>query len=808
MADAGRSPTVPGSAPTGLSSSVAASRLERDGRNDVPTVRSSHLLTTVRRQLLDTIMLVLLTAAGLTALTADWTDCAVIVAVIVLNTILGTVQEVRSARSIAALADLTAPQATVIRDAVPRLIPSSQVVRGDLLAVSGGDIVAADATLSLAQFLRVDESMLTGESIPVEKTDGDRLAAGTVVSTGRGLAVVQETGARSSIGSIAASLSKIRPAGTPLQRQLATLGHRLAVAAAAAAVVVAGLNLAMGHGLETSVVLAISLAVAAIPESLPAVSAIALALAARRMAEAGVLARHLAAVEALGSVTVLAVDKTGTLTEGRMSVSDTWAPDISVAVGGVDLLSAAALCNNARNADDPLPSTHDDPLEVALVDAATAAGIDVAALRRRWVRVGEIPFDAAATRMQTTHRSGNRQVELCKGSPEAVLGSVLDESDPAAGAMAERWAAAGSRVIAVAGRTDGRWHLLGLVAITDAPRSTARGMIEQFRRAGIRPVMVTGDHQATAQAIASAIGLIGPGDHPLSAAEFLAGADGSVLARVRPEEKRAIVGELQRRGQLVAMTGDGVNDAPALRQADIGVAMGRRGSEVAKQTADLILTDDGLPSMISAVREGRRAADNLRRFLHYAVSGGIAEIVIMIIGPVLVVPVPLSAGQILWINLLTHGLPGVAMGSEPAVADVLTRPPRTPTDQLLDRRAGLRVALLGTWIATVCLLAGRIGAATGGSAQSTIFVALTFAQLGVAVALRPGRAIRHNPLLPASVGLNLLLVVLAVTWSPLLALFHTRPLTYGEWLLCVGAGVLAAVVGRRQRQDSSAVGGR
>ena len=778
----------------GLTRAEAARRLAETGRNELLVRRRTGVLVVVGRQLTDIVILVLLAAAAMTTLVGDGPDTAVILAVIVINTALGASQEVRSERTLAALSELTAPRATVIRDGKADDIDAGEVVSGDLLRLTAGDVVAADATLVIAAGLQSDESMLTGESVPTGKQAEDTIYAGTVVTRGRGEAVVTAVADATVLGSIARSLRDVASVQTPVQRQLAVLGRRLAVAVSVAAVVVAILNLAAGRSGEVSLVLAISLAVAAIPESLPAVVSLSLAMAARRMAARGVLARRLAAVEALGSVTVIAADKTGTLTEGRMAVNEVWTP----AGSPQDLhavLEAAVLCSDACDTPDGSQGERDDPTEVALVDAARDIGIDTVALRSRFVRLSEEPFDPVTARMTTVHADPDGGTfTLCKGAPEGLLAEGAD-----ARAKAELLALAGLRVLAITRTMSSATVLLGLVALADPVRSEARSMLGGFVGAGVRPIMITGDHPATARAVGEALSLISPGD-AVQLGDIDQGFQrASVYARVRPEQKTAIVRKLQREGEIVAMTGDGVNDAPALRAADIGIAMGNRGTEVAKRAADLVLTGDDLSAMIPAIAEGRRAYDNLRRFLHYALSGGIAEVIIMLAGPLFGFSLPLQAGQILWVNLLTHGLPGVAMGSEPAAANVLARPPRSPEEQLLDAGTARRVGVLGVVIAAASLAAGGYARSEGRPWQSTIFIALAFAQLVVALALRPRRAAaQRNTLLLGSVSLNLGLAVLAVTWSPLQELLRTERLTAADYLPCIAAAIVAGAVARLQ----------
>lgn len=782
----------------GLSDDEAQRRLTRYGPNALPVRKQTTWFGALARQLTDTVIVVLLAAMLLTILMRDYPDCAVIGAVVVLNSILGAAQEVRSSKALDALATLTAPRASVVRDGTARELPAADIVPGDVVVLSVGDVVAADATVARAEALRLDESMLTGESLPVDRVAGDRVGAGTVVVRGRAFAVVDATGPHTEIGRIGRGLADGSVTLTPLQQRLARLGRLLAAVVALAAVVVAALNMAAGRGIEYSITLGISLAVAAIPESLPAVVSLTLALAARRMARVGVLVRRLAAVEALGSITVLATDKTGTLTTGRLAVTRTWVID-----GGRrrSLLEAAVLCNDANDAG--AAATREDPLETALVRAALDSEIDVAELRREFPRIAEEPFDAQAARMLTVHRSRDGTPRtIVKGSPEVVLALCADscpDGTAQARDLAAEWAARGGRVLAVADRADDhQWRLLGLIEFADSPREQAPRVIGALRAAGIRPVMVTGDHPGTAAAVANAVGIADEGDANSVAR--------SVYARVRPDEKTEVVHALQAAGELVAMTGDGVNDAPALRAADVGVAMGERGTEVARQAADLVLTSDDLGAMVTAVGEGRRAYDNLRRFLHYAMSGGLAEIVVMLAGPALGLPVPLGPGQILWVNLLTHGLPGVAIGNEPARGDVLTRPPRSPRQGLVDRTLAVRITVLGAASAAATLGAALWAQADDRPWRAFAFVTLTVAQLGAALALRPSWR-NNNPALIAAVALNLALIVAAVRWPPLEELLRTESLSGADLLRCVLAAVpaiaVAAVMGRRSHGTSS-----
>jgi len=811
----------------GLSSVEAATRLAHDGPNLLPPPRQVRLWRRVVNQLRDPLILVLLAAVALTVATGDWTDATVILLVIVVNTAVGVAQEVRAGQAIAALTRMAAPEARVVRDGTQRNVPAAEVVVGDLLVLAEGDIVPADARVVDSAALLVDEAALTGESVPVDKLaiaepegPGDSVSAGTVVVRGRGRAVVTATGAASAMGRIAA-LMATGVELTPLQRRLVGVGRGLAVAAVALCAVVLVLGLVRGQPVELMVITAISLVVAAVPESLPAVVTLALALGARRMAARRALVRRLPAVETLGSVTVLATDKTGTLTEGSMVARRLWtlsgaaeitghgyAPHGEVRRGGrvvvagqapdlTRLLSAAALCNDAalRPPDDQRPdwTAVGDPTEAALLVAAAKLGADRAALEADLPRVAEIPFDSVRKRMTTAHRLPDGRVRIiCKGAPEALLRAPILADDPAvlagAAARADELARDGFRVLAVAGSdraaapVDSRelergLRLLGLVAILDPPRPSAATTIAACQRAGIALVLITGDHPATARAIATELGIVGSGGGVVDCRDWDRDVAGvRVFARATPEQKLDIVEALRARGEIVAMTGDGVNDGPALRRSDIGVAMGRRGTEVARQAADLVLADDELATVVAAVEEGRRVYANIRRFLLYGLSGGTAEIAVMLAGPFLGLPLPLLPAQILWINLLTHGLPGVALGSEPADPDTMRRPPRPPAESVL--RAGLwqRILRVGVVIAAVTLGVGVWAEATGRPWQSMVFFALGATQLAVAIGSRARPATLQNPLLLVAVAGALLLQIAAIYLPPLRALLGTQPL--------------------------------
>jgi Ca2+-transporting ATPase len=788
---------------TGLDDAAAAERLAADGPNEVTSRRPRSLLRSVLSQLTDTLILVLIAAAVLTAVSGDLVDCAVIVLVITVNTALGVIQERRAIRAVRALTTLVAPSARVVRAGRDVWVPTRDLVRGDILRLTAGDVVGADARLLRSTGLQVDESLLTGEALPVERA-ADSLApedgpladrsgmvhAGTSVVRGTGEAVVAATGAASAIGRVATLVQEGESPATPLQRRLARLGRQISIGVVLACLVFLVLGILRGQPWEITAVAAVALAVAAVPDSLPAVVTLALAGGASRMSRRGAVVRSLPAVETLGSVTLLATDKTGTLTRGAMVADRSWTAvdgdrplDGMAPTATLALLEAAALCNDA----DPTGAgaagtTGTADTETSLVRAARAAGIDVAALRSAHPRVREEPFDAFTRRMTTEHRMpGSGTSTVTKGAPEVVLPGLVGAAEAAG--VAERWAREARRVLAVA--RDGR--LLGLVALDDPIRPEAAEAIAACHRAGIRPVLVTGDHAGTAEAVARAVGLVDD-THPV---------EEHVLARVEPEGKLRYITGWQAEGHVVAMTGDGVNDAPALRAADIGVAMGQRGTEVAKEAADLVLADDSLATVTAAVAEGRRVYDNVRRFVGYGIAGGASEVLVMLLGPFVGLALPLLPAQILWINLLTHGPVGVAMGAEPAAPDVLRRPPRLRSSGVFDRPLTIRTVGLALAIAAVCLGVATWSRASGGPWQTQLFVTLAVAQLTLALVLRPRGAWRRGAAahwLPLAVGANLLLLVAGVYLPALSDLLRTEPIGMAAFAVASGAGILPAAL--------------
>lgn len=752
---------------SGLTSTAAARILAAVGRNRLPDPPRRGVARRAGDQLRDPMILLLLAAAALTTYLHDWPNTVIILAVVVFNTTMGMVQQVRAERAMAALRQLVAPVARVVRDGVVVPLPAEEVVPGDLAVIAAGDVLPADGMLVEAHDLQVDESRVTGESLAVAKDLSTEVVGGTLVTHGHGTLEVTRTGERSGIGRIAALLATAAPRHTPLQRRLTHLSRSLVLLVAALTAVVVASGLAQGRDVSEMLVVGLSLAVAAVPESLPAVVTIALAMGAHRMAQRNAVVRSLPAVETLGSVTVVATDKTGTITEGTMLAEVLWVPDVRYHVSGsgyeamgditasdgcsgasdpavMRLLRDVALCNDAElRSSDGRWTVLGDPLEGALLALAAKGDQADREVAVQWPRTGEEPFDHQSRRMTTHHRDvDGRSLSVCKGAPEALVeltpGDLRTER---AAAVADELAASGYRVIAVADTETGNWSLVGLVAIGDPPRVKAAEVVDALERAGTRLVLVTGDHPGTAGAIARRVGITDD-DGAVVDGETMAGLESSerrqvsVVARVRPEQKVEIVEALQREGDIVAMLGDGVNDAPALRRADIGVAAGLGGTEVAKEAADLVLLDDDLGTVVAAVEEGRRIFANIRSFLVYAVSGGLAEVGVMLGGSLVGLVLPLLPGQILWINLLTHGLVGVAFGTEPADPKNMRRSPRPPAESIFTPRSRIALAVAAITLTVTALAVGALTAGGTADRRTAVFLTLGLGQLGVALALR------------------------------------------------------------------------
>jgi len=839
----------------GLHAEEASRRAQQHGPNEIQGRPGRSLWGQFLDQFKDFMILVLIAAAVISGVLGELVDTLAILVIVLLNAGIGFVQAWRADKAMAALRQLAATHATVLRGGQSQVIAVSAVVPGDIVLLEAGNQVPADLRLIEIAQLKVDESALTGESVTVAKHTstltgmvhplGDRLNMafkGTTATHGRGRGLVVATGMATELGKVAGLLDHDSDRSTPLQRRLAVFGKRLALAIIAICVVIFLVGILRGEAPLLMILTAVSLAVAAIPEALPAVVTVLLALGARRMVSLNALIRRLPSVETLGSVTFICSDKTGTLTQNRMHAEllladgQAWRPGSegqgSEVPGAryLELLRAAALCNDAsRNREG---GWQGDPTETALTQIALQAGLDKAELERQFERVQELPFDAERKRMSTLHRAAEGFIAYTKGAPESVIplcgsqwrveGAVPLQQESVLVA-ADAMAAQGMRVLALARRTHARlpaagevesvesgMSLIGLIGLIDPPRPEAAAAVRDCKTAGITPVMITGDHPATALAIARRLGIVVDDDAEVLTGLELAAMDEPTLrervaavrvyARVDPAQKIRIVEALQARGEFVAMTGDGVNDAPALKRADIGVAMGRGGTDVAREAASLVLLDDNFATIVAAVREGRRIYDNIRKFVRYAMTGNSGEIWTIFLAPLLGLPIPLLPIQILWINLVTDGLPGLALAAEPAERGIMQRPPRAPQESLFADGLWQHILWVGLLIGGLCLLVQAWALSTGHARwQTMVFTVLTLSQMAHVLAVRSETESlwqlglgSNRPLLGAV--LLTFVMQLATIYVPVLnPIFKTEPLSLAELLLCLGASAVVFI---------------
>ncbi|MGI6334853.1 MAG: cation-translocating P-type ATPase [Saccharofermentanales bacterium] len=858
---------------SGLTTSEARARLEQYGFNSLQEKKKQPLWSKLLNQFKDTMVLILIAAALVSGFLSEWIDAAVILAIVVINAVLGLIQEGRAEKAIEALKKMTSPQARVIRDGEQQIIEAAQLVPGDLVILEAGDIVPADVRLFESVAMTADEASLTGESVPVRKdaaeiyTDamqlGDRhnmAFMSTPITSGRGRGVVIATGSQTIIGGIADKLQEIKEEETPLQRNLNQLGKWLGIICIAVCAVVFLQGVLMGGEFLTMFMTAVSLAVAAIPEGLPAVVTIVLALGMKRMADRNAIVKKLLAVETLGSVDVICSDKTGTLTQNEMMVTRLYVPGRLIEVDGQGytpegnlldssdgqsienpdqgviglLLKIGGLCNEAHLVEkDGAPAIIGDPTEGALVVAAAKAGLGQNGLQQQYPRVGDLPFDSKRKMMSTYHTGFDEApiVSLTKGAPDIILSRcgqwmnndgpqpMTDELRQTILDVNHQLASSALRVLAFACKyhdgdvaaAEDDLIFVGLMGMIDPARPEARDAVALCTRAGIRAVMITGDYLDTAVAIANDLGMLKPGDQVLTGAELDAMSDEdliqavektAVYARVSPDHKVRIVTALRQNGHIASMTGDGVNDALALKSADIGVAMGITGTDVAKGTADMILTDDNFATIVAAVKEGRILYSNIRKFVGFLLSCNVGEILVIFLVSLLMGPamVPLLPIQLLWLNLVTDSFPALALGQEKGEPDIMEQKPRRQKEPILNSTMIRTIIIQAVAIFVSTFSAFRIGLAIYGrdidggpsnGARTFAFVTLILAELFRSYSARS----EHLPVLKIGVFTNATLnkaillslaLLMAVIYVPILdPIFHTISLSLLDWAIII-----------------------
>ena len=867
----------------GLSETEADQRLEQFGPNQIIDQGGKSIWTMLISQFADTMVLVLLAAAVISAVISGWKDAIAIAAIVLINAVIGLVQEYRAEQAMAALKQLASPSVRVKRDGNLEDLDAQYLVPGDLIYLEAGSKIPADARILETASLRVEEASLTGESAPVDKTLpalddqdtqlGDQtnmVFMGTTVTYGRGTAIVVRTGMNTELGRIAKMIQTVVEDQTPLQKRMHKMGQTLAIVALGIVAVVFVLGLLRGEDPSEMFLTAVAMAVAAVPEGLPAVVAIALALGAQRMLRNQALIRKLPAVETLGSVTVISSDKTGTLTANLMQLTvldvagntiqlDCLPGDCDPEVE-LDQLSSSSkllLIGGTLNNDATVTYPEDDPTgikilgdptEGALLAAAANLGLNKAELDRSFPRIGEVPFSSERKRMTTLHQiseqnraslppldigSSDSSISFTKGAVDGLLeltsavyidGEIqpMDESwRSRIETAAETMAKDGLRVLGLGFRlqedvpdedletqTENEMAFVGLYGMMDPPRPEAFTAIQVSQRAGIRTIMITGDHPLTAERIARDLGIFKEG-RVITGAELSRMSDlelektvieTSVYARVSPEHKLRIVTALQNNGEIVAMTGDGVNDAPALRKADVGVAMGITGTDVSKEASDMVLLDDNYATIVGAVREGRTIYENIRKFIKYTMTSNAGEIIVMLFAPFFGLPLPLTALQILWINLVTDGLPGLALSIEPTEKDAMQRPPIEPGKGIFSGGLGIYITWVGLLMGAVSLGLGIWGYMTGNPYWGTmVFTTITLSQMGHALAVRSEKrslfeqGLFSNKAMLAAVGSTLVLQLLITYLPPMQEIFATKALPLRELILSLGLSLVVFI---------------
>ena len=834
---------------TGLSPEEARNRLERYGENKLAEGRKKTALEVFIDQFKDLIVWILIAAAVISILSGQGESSMVIFAVLILNAVLGTVQYLKAEKSLESLKAMSSPSATLLRGGIKVQVPSPEVVPGDILLLEAGDLITADARILESWSVKINESSLTGESEAVEKTAdvipeenvalGDRknmVFSGSLVTYGRATAVVTATGMQTELGHIASLLDNTRQRKTPLQENLNKFSEKLAIAIIAICGVVFLLSyFRSGMGLLDSLMFAVALAVAAIPEALSSIVTIVLAIGTQKMAKQNAIIKELKAVESLGAVSVICSDETGTLTQNRMTVEKIYADgklcdgcDLELANDAQRLLLKTALLASDATHDAETGTSIGDPTEVALVLLGENFGVEESAYRSQHQRLGELAFDSDRKLMTTLQEIEGVPTLMTKGAIDVLLARSdrlmtsegvreLTEADREEimrvnNSLSEE----GLRVLAFGYREldcvrelslddEQGYVFIGLISMIDPPRPESVAAVADAKRAGIRTVMITGDHKVTTTAIAKRIGIFGEGDLAVSGPELEQMTDEeldrklthiSVYARVSPEHKIRIVTAWQRRGQIVAMTGDGVNDAPALKKADIGVAMGITGTEVSKDAAAMILADDNFATIVNAVTNGRGVYENIKNVIGFLLSGNMAGIFCVLYASLMALPAPFAAVHLLFINLLTDSLPAIAIGMEPAGSDLLNRKPRDPKEPLLSGDLVKRIGLQGLLIAVPVMTAFYLGCRTGtAEAMTMAFATLTLARLFHGFNCREDRSILRmglsgNPASLAAFGVGLLLLLAVLLIPALHGLFLVADLTLAQLGMILGLAVL------------------
>lgn len=824
----------------GLSSREAEKRLGRDGENLLRGKKKKSLAAEFFEQFKDFTVIVLLIASGVSFATSfleergDFADPIMILIIVILNAAVGVIQQRRAEHSLEALKNMSAPTAAVIRDGKETIIPASKLVRGDIIEVRAGDLVPADARLITSHSLFAQESSLTGESVPCEKDARAAVKKGseqaeiknmifssTVITAGHARAVVTETGMDTAVGKIAHLLNTEDEPTTPLQIKLAKIGKALGIGALSVCALIFMLSILRGMGVLSAFMLSVSLAVAAIPEGLPAVVTVVLSLGVQRMAKSNAVIRRLPAVETLGAATYICSDKTGTLTQNKMTVTAACSASDEIPLTGdaaKKLFALAALCCDAKHTGKGEVSG--EPTEAAIVAAAERSGTDTEKLRRKMPRTDEVPFSSERKMMSVAIKDGDKAITVAKGAPDVLIKHCTDiilngRKIPMTSALREKILRLNSsladralRVIAVAagdtknGKPDETGlAFCGLIGMEDPPRKEAYEAVKTCRRAGITPVMITGDHAGTACATAKKLGILSRSGECLTGAQIDKMGENEfaqavrtcrVYARVTPEHKVRIVKALRAHGEIVAMTGDGVNDAPALKAADIGCAMGKGGTQVAQNAADMILTDDNFATIVKAVAGGRGIYDNIRRAIHYLLGCNIGEILCVFAATLFGMPAPLLPIQLLFINLVTDSLPALALGAEMPDSRVMQRPPRDSAKSFFADRTGLDIALEGMLIGALSLFAFVAGNSLFKNScvelgRTMAFAAQSLCEIAHSFNMRSRRSvfsigIFSNRKLTVCAALCAALQLTVMTVPPLAALFNVSALTPAEWL--------------------------